>query len=146
MCGHGDAGARRKLGLQERKRPVGASVVCEDDLERATADLTRAVEICRKTPNVQFRLENALLLRAACYRMARKPDLASNDFAEVLRLDPNRVKRLHSQLDELAADFAREDKSVEAATWEAKAIELAPDEPTKVQYRSRLEKYEAGKP
>ena len=116
------------------------------DLDRATADLNSAVEICRKTPDASFRLEDALLLRADCYRMAGKTEPAANDFAEVLRLDPNRVKRLFAQLDELAAAFAQEGKSAEAAKWETTAIELAPDEPTKAEYRSRLEKYQAGKP
>jgi tetratricopeptide (TPR) repeat protein len=116
------------------------------DLDGATADLTRAVEICRKTPDGHFRLADALLFRAACYRMARKPELAANDFAEVLRLDPSRAKRLHSQIDELAADFAQDGKPAEAAKWEAKAIESAPDEPTKTEYRARLDQYRAGKP
>ena len=116
-----------------------------DDLDRATADLSRAVELCRKTPDAHFRLEDALLFRAACYRMARKSALAANDFAEVLRVDPKGAKRLHSQLDELAADFAQDGNSAEAAKWEAKAVELAPDEPTKAAYHSRLEKYRAGK-
>lgn len=116
------------------------------DLDRATADLSGAVEICRKTPDAPFRLEDALLFRADCYRMAGKAELAANDFAEVLRLDPNRVKRLYAQLDELAATFAQEGKPAAAAKWEATAIESAPDEATKAEYRSRLEKYQAAKP
>ena len=115
------------------------------DLDRATDDLSRAIEICREKPDAQFRLADALLFRAACYRLAEKPELAAKDFTEALRLDSKSVKRWHARLDELAADFAKEGKMVEAAEWEEKAIDLAPDDQTKAEYQSRLKEYQPAK-
>ena len=52
---------------------------------------------------------------------------------------------MHVLLDELAETFAAQGKRPKAIEWEAKAIELAPDEPTKEQYRSRLREYQAAR-
>ena len=130
--------ANRGIAYMAKYGESGAAA----DLNRAGADLDRAVEICRKTPDASYRLEDALLFRAACHRMEGKPKSAAKDYTEVLQLDPKNAK-LHARLDELAADFSRQGKPAEAAEWEAKAVELAPDEQTKAEYRSRLEKYQA---
>lgn len=49
-------------------------------------------------------------------------------------------------IDTLAAAYAENDDFDAAKEWEAKAIELAPDEKSKVELRSRLELYKQGRP
>lgn len=115
------------------------------DLDQALADLTGAVDACRKNPGSTFRLENAYLLRASCYMLGKDNDHAAGDFAEVLRIVPGGTKNLHVLLDALANGYAADGKSSKAVEWETKAIELTPDEDTKAEYRTRLQRYRSGK-
>jgi tetratricopeptide (TPR) repeat protein len=119
------------------------------DLTNAKADLSTAVEICRKNPNspdYHIDIEDALWLRALCYMLAEEYELAASDFDELIHLNPEMGRRLHARLDELAANFADAGNFSKAAEWETKAVEGAPDDKTKADYRSRLTKYQTGKP
>jgi len=115
------------------------------DLEQAIADLNSAVDACRDNPTDKFRPENAYFLRASCYMLAKDYDRAANDFTEVLRIVPGGTKKMDVLLDDLAAKFAEGGKTSQAIQWESKAIELASDEDTKAEYRTRLQQYRSEK-
>jgi len=122
------------------------ATAAKSDLDRAIADLDTAVDICRKDPATNFRLENAHLLRASCYMLAKDYDRAASDFTEVLRIVPGGTKNLHVLLDALAVGFAEDGKMSNAIEWEMKAINLVPDEDTKADYQTRLLRFRSSKP
>ena len=122
------------------------------DLQSAIDDLSSAVKILHKNPDANdleanSKLERALRFRASCYMLANEWQPAAADFTEILRLDPHGGKGLHDLLDGLARGFADEKKFSEAAQWEQKAIDLAPDDAAeaKAGYRARLKQYQRAK-
>ena len=72
-------------------------------------------------------------------------DLAADDFAEAVRLDPNSVQTSWELLDALAQGLAADGKFPKAAEWETRAVNSAPDE---IEARVPLppQKFLAGKP
>jgi tetratricopeptide (TPR) repeat protein len=123
---------------------VFAATDAAADLARSVDDLSRAVEICRKTSQANYRLEDVLTLRAKCHMLRDEYDLAADDFAEAIGLDPHSVQTSWELLDALAQGLAADGKFKKAAEWETRAVELAPDQ-SKPEYRSRLKRYLAGK-
>lgn len=118
-----------------------------EDVKRSLADFDRAIQLCSTQTAPNFPLANAYMLRASARLIAGQLDQAAADFDEVLsRGTPQDRASIHGLLDSLAEAYADEQNFTQAAKWIKAAVELAPDESAKQDYRAKLERYEAGKP
>jgi tetratricopeptide (TPR) repeat protein len=126
----------------------GRANLALDQVDKAIADFSEAVRLNRSSALANSLLVNTLLLRAtACLQEGKKNDAAAADLAEVAKLlrpdDRKSVSDLLDTLDALVTAYADDRQFAKAAEWAQKAIDLAPDEPTRSAYHERLKKYQA---
>lgn len=124
----------------------GDACLDRDDVKGALADFDQAIRICTEKPAANLSLANAYSLRASTHLIAGHLDQAAGDFDQAIKLGAAQdLAAIHGMLDTLADAYAEDGKFTAAAQWSQKALELAPDDDTKKEYRVKLEKYQAGK-
>ena len=110
--------------------------------------LSQAIQIWTGDPKAAPLLVNAYFLRASAHlavgrqgrRGGRSHPGPSNPAV------PRTAPAAHGLLDALAASYAEAAQFADAARWEQKAVENAPDDATRKVYQGRLEKYQAARP
>jgi len=120
---------------------LGDVYLDKDDATDAMTPLSEAIKIWTGDPNAAPLLVNAYSLRASAHLLSGDKDAAAADLTQILQFGlPEDRSGAHGLLDALAASYAEARQFVNAARWEQKAVENAPDDTTREVYQGRLER------
>ena len=119
------------------------------DYKAAIGPSDDAIKKLPHWPNAWFTAKDAYFYRGNCCLATGDLQKAADDFSQVLKLPGESVAGpadIATTLHALAAEFAKRKQLKEADQWNEKAIELAPDQATKEEYRSAGKAWKAQKP
>jgi tetratricopeptide (TPR) repeat protein len=119
-----------------------------DQYDLAIQEYTKAIELNEPSKWQWCDLKEAHFWRGHCYILTDRLDEAAKDFSILFEKlgEPNiERKTIATALHELAAKYARKRQLSEAAKWNSKGVEQAPDDATKDKYRTEQRKWEAEK-
>ncbi len=115
----------------------------QQEFEKAAADYSQAIDFySTERGAARYEVVAAYQGRGRCYLSLGRLDESRADFKKVLELG-GAVQGLAENLARLAAALADAQKLSEAVTWLNRAVELAPDDATRMAYRSQLKQYES---
>ncbi len=128
---------------------LGGCCLDGEDFDGAIEHFGRAIRVCSETPDSNFPIADAYVLRASAH-LASEPahlDLAAADFAKAIQLgDPRDLPNLHGLLGLLAKAYARQGRFSDAVKSAEKAVKWATDKDATTRHRTALKKYKAAKP
>ena len=143
-----------ELNPQNAAAHVALGGCCTDreDVDGAIIHFGDAIRVCSESPEPNFPVANAYVLRASAYLASASArsehlDLAAADFVQAIQLgDPRDLPTLHGLLGVLADTYARHGRFSDAVKWAEKAVQWATDEDAKNRHQTATKNYKDAKP